>query len=474
MVNNTNILRFLRLLVLLPAVLFMFACADLDSTSTIAEIPDTEGNEETLELKQRECWQAEIVGAIYDTAGKLAMNMYSHITKGALAFMMVAFAIWLAFRMLKHVGSFTEESPAEVWTEITRKLFICLVCGILASSPQGSLFVLNSIIFPIYNAFLELGGEIVSRASEGGLAWTRESLGDDAMFGGQAGTLTQAKYDSVCTVDAVNRAAAASLGIDVGSMGAGEATALMDAATLNSFPKAPQQMMECLICSVNERLNFGYKLGWGVMKAPGFMAMICGLIVIVIFTFVKLGFVFYLVDSIFRFTMMVLILPLLIMSFAFKPTKKWATTGFLTILNSGAFMMCIAVIMFMCLAVVQQIMVDNKEMFTTNYADFADFSAPFLMLLLVCFLIVSSIGIAKTICDSLVGGGGDANFQKRVATAVATAGKFLFVKLTMGVGAVVLRNSAGARKLQSTFKKGKASLNALAGEGGGDEDEDNE
>ena len=32
--------------------------------------------------------------------------------------MMVAFAVWFAFRIMRHVSSFTEESPAEVWTEV--------------------------------------------------------------------------------------------------------------------------------------------------------------------------------------------------------------------------------------------------------------------------------------------------------------------------------------------------------------------
>ena len=86
----------------------------------------------------------------------------------------------------------------------------------------------------------------------------------------------------------------------------------MGAATLDhGFPAEPQRMMECLTCAINERMNYGIKLGWISMLLPGVMATICGFILVCVFCFVKLGFAFYLVDAIFRFAMMVMILPLL-------------------------------------------------------------------------------------------------------------------------------------------------------------------
>lgn len=435
MVMNINIAKSLKLLVLIPTILLLFACTKVDDNSTIIE--NTEDNV-ALEVQHRECWQSAIVGAIYDTTSHITMGMYAHMTQGAMALMMVAFAIWLAFRMIKHVSSFTEDSPAEVWSEVMKKFFLCFVCGLLASSPTGVIWVLNSLIFPIYNAFLELGSEMLSHLGEEGKAGSNITSIYIPFIGD-----VESKYPLLCTVTN------------------------MDPATPEGFPTAPKQMMECLICAVNERLNFGFKLGWVIMSQPGFMAIICGLIMVAIFFFVKIGFVFYLVDSIFRFSLMVLMLPILIMAYAFKPTRKWTTTGFTTILNSAAFMMCIAIVILMAIVAVQQILIDNKELIEANETSLADFSVPFLMLLLVGFLLVGSMDIAKSIANSIIGGGGENNFQKKVATGVLKVGKWAAMGILTGGAGLAVANSSKLRAMKGKMKEMQANLASMA-----DDDDD--
>ncbi len=402
MVKNINIARFWKLLFIIPAVLLLFACTAVDDNNSA--INNTEDSVALAE-KHRECWQAAVVGAIYDTTSTITMGMYSHMTEGAMALMMVAFAVWLSFRILQHVSSFTEESPAEVWTEVMKKFFLCFVCGLLATSTTGVLWVLNSIVFPIYNAFLELGSEMLGHFAQEGAGSATTQYSGRMLYIPLTGEV-EAKHEIACTVSN------------------------MDPATVTSFPSAPKQMMECLICAVNERLNFGFKLGWVIMTQPGFMALVCGLIMMILFAFIKLGFVFYLVDAIFRFAMMLLIMPILIMAYAFKPTRSWTASGFKTILNSAAFMMCIAIVILMCLAAIQQILLDNKELIESDQTSLADFSKPMLMLMLVGFLLVGSMGIAQNISQALVGGRSGANFQKQVGKMIFTVGK----KAALAVG----------------------------------------
>lgn len=133
-----------------------------------------------------------------------------------------------------------------------------------------------------------------------------------------------------------------------------------------SFPDGPRTMMNCMICTVNERLTLGFFLSFKVMDAPGFMSLITGLFILICFTIVKLGFIFYLVDSIFRFTMMAIILPILIMSYAFKQTSSWAKNGFLTIINSAALMMFMGIMMSMALLAMEKIITDNSDIFNDN------------------------------------------------------------------------------------------------------------
>ena len=179
------------------------------------------------------------------------------------------------------------------------------------------------------------------------------------------------------------------------------------------------------------------------------------------------------VDSIFRFAMMVLIMPILIMAYAFKPTRGWTATGFKTILNSAAFMMCIAIVILMALAAVQQILVDNRELFEGDETSLADFSKPLLMLMLVAFLLVGAMDIAKTIADELVGGGGNTNFQKRVAKmglAVLTwAGIGVGKKIAGTAMKAGAAHSSKIRAMQGSYKGVRSKLRSLAGED--DEDE---
>ena len=340
----------------------------------------------------RECWQTGMIDLLYQNMGKIAMGMYAKITDGALPLMMIAFALWTIFRLLKFVGSFTEDSPAEIWNEIVRKLFVCLICGLIASSTTQILWLLNTVVFPIYYAFLELGAAILNSAGDGSnfkagstvLSFFQEKL-----------TLNE---PVMCSAPAIGKASIESL----------------------SFPDGPRTMMNCMICTVNERLTLGFFLSFKVMDAPGFMSLITGLFILICFTIVKLGFIFYLVDSIFRFTMMAIILPILIMSYAFKQTSSWAKNGFLTIINSAALMMFMGIMMSMALLAMEKIITDNSDIFNDNANEmsFSEFSIPFMCIMLVGFLISSSVNLAQQVTDSLVGGNSDSLFQKRVGTFV--------------------------------------------------------
>lgn len=439
MEKKFDITKILRVVAMFSLVFLLFACGGNDAVTTA--VNDTEGkpvSEEEMEANTKDCWQAAVIGTIYETTGKLTMSMYNRLTEGAMALMMVAFALWLCFRMMKHVSSFTEESPAEVWTEVSRKFFICFVCGLLASSTEGVLFVLNSIIFPLYNAFLELGSAMIQNVSvQGGGSFNYNARVMNIPFSGEV----SAQYDIVCKAGVLSK------------------------ASIDGFPGEPAKMMECLTCAINERLNFGIKLGWIVMLQKGVMAFFCGLILVCVFLFVKLGFAFYLVDAIFRFAMMVMILPILIMAYAFKPTKKWTQVGFMTILNSAAFMMCIAIVMIMIFAATQQVLIEQKEVLEDK-GSFADFSVPFIMLLLIAFLTVGSLGVAKSIVDNLVGGGGEANVQKQFAKAVAGIGKAVLTWVTGGIGRVALENSAKLRKMRAGANALKVKMNNWAGRSG--------
>lgn len=368
-----------------------------------------------VEAQQGTCWISAIIGGLYDAIGTASLEMYNHITNGADALMMIAFAVWFSFKMLEHVSSVREVNPAEFWTEVLRKLFICLFCGLLASSTTGLLYLLNLVIFPIYNAMLEFGSEILS-------ASTNVVDATDAPI--------------ICKVTGNTR-------IDT-------------RAEILQFPSAPRQMMECLACAVWTKLNFGFELGYRAMKLCSFMAFLVGLLIIIVFTIVKIGFAFYLVDTVFKMGIMLIILPLLVMSFAFKSTSKYAKKGFFIIINSAGFMMFIAIVISMTLLALDELI--NKQKIINTEGESPELSVTILCLLLLCFLVVASIGVAQEVTNSLVGGNSQSKFNEKVKVV----GQMVLGAITGGA-TFALKKIALVQKAQKKFNKFKKAANKLAG-----------
>ena len=430
MLKNLNIAKLLKLLVLiLPMVLVLTSCSidETQSTNKQAAISGTDDPNQIANA-HRGCWQTAITDQLYDTMSKAAMQMYTKITNGALTFMMVAFAVWFSFRLLKHLSSVMEENAAEVWTEVLRKLFLCFALGTIASSGDYVIFFLNKAVFPIYNAFLEFGSEI--------LVGTVKSKDLTLTIFGES--VTWKSQDIICKFDSKN----------IETVGA-------------AFPQSPKVMMGCLVCSVNERMSIGIKMAATVLQDNGFMVILVGLLLMFCFTMVKLGFVFYLVDSIFKFTIVAIILPLLIMSYAFEPTKKWFNWGFLAILNSAAFMMFIAVMVTMALLAVEEVIINNPSVFNSDDKNsFKQLSVPVLCLLMICVLIVSSVEIAQQVTNSLVGGGTDSKFQKKLKAVVQTVAGWVGGFLTAGVSKTI---SGVYEKIQEVKKNVGKSAGSQSG-----------
>lgn len=420
--GKQNILRLLGILLLVLSIAFTLSGCSQEGAL------DTEKTDEELAAEHRTCWQDKVLVLLYDTMGKAAMGTYSKLTEGAFALMMVAFAVWLAFTLLAYISSIKEESSGELWNQILAKFVVCFACGTLASSTDGLLWVLNMILFPIYNAFLEFGGAVLT-ASSGVAENGKQTI---QVFGEtiEAGRSIVCKPEGVAT------------------------------ASLDGFPTGPRNMMSCLICAVNERLTLGNKLAFEVMRMEGFMVTVIGLIILVTFTIIKVSFVFYLVDTIFRFAMIIVLLPLLIMAYAFPFTKKWVKQGMSTVLNSGAFMMVIAILIAMAIMAVFKVIQNNPETFNPQgeeqKAAFKELNPAVLSLLLIAFLIKGTLGVAQTITQKLVGGSSEAKFQKKMRAAVMMVGKMILMWLTAG-GSKALEAVQKVKKVRETMDKVKNS-----------------
>ena len=117
-------------------------------------------------------------------------------------------------------------------------------------------------------------------------------------------------------------------------------------------------------------------------------------------------------------------LPLMIMGYPFKQTRKLLSSGINNMVNSAAFMMFFAIIISMCMIAITDIL-NQIQGALQNEKAFMDFSVAFICMMMVGFVVISSIQIAGKLCDGIVGGSSNAAFQKSAKALIVGAFKWV-------------------------------------------------
>jgi hypothetical protein len=262
-------------------------------------------------------------------------------------------------------------------------------------------WVLGNIIFPVYNAFLEFASEILS-------------------------TTVETKSVTVITVPVFNH----DVTIDAKSL-ACTVSQIEITKDTTGFPDSPKQMMDCMVCAINNSLAFGMTIAFDAMRGTKVVQWIIGILLLLSFLFVRLTFVFYLIDTIFRFTVMVIMLPLMIMFYPFPKTRGILGSGIAKMLNSAAFMMFFATTIVVCIRAISTILKSMENVFnpvssssdTSAYVP-SDFGVPIICLFMIMFLIFTSISLSSKMCDTFVGGSSKSSFQKSAKALIVGAIKW--------------------------------------------------
>lgn len=420
-----------KLLMIILTVVMLAACSDKEDSLVVGEV----------DTKDQNCLSCYILESMYKAIGANVMLLHGQFTRAAMPIMMVAFSIWLALRLLKFVSSVTETNPGEVWNEILRKAGICLLCGILASSTDGLMYVINFLVFPLYSAFLELGIEILS------LSFNSSEQVDFTVFGTDVNV---AGVSMICTVEGNTF------------------------ATATEFPQAIGEAMKCMVKLLSAYLTIGGDIAITVMKqvSNNLTSKIMGILLFLFFWVVKIGFSFYLVDAIFQMGIIILLLPLYILSYAFSPTRAWTKKGLGHVLASSAFMMCFSIITALVLVAMISLIRENPTIFNPDdlEANMQDISIGFMCLLLIGFLIYGSMGVSQELTSGLLGTGISANFQRNLKAAVQGMGEAIWGGIgfvaTFGVSLMAQSNIRLISEIGKRIQKAQAlrgKLQELAG-----------
>jgi hypothetical protein len=246
-------------------------------------------------------------------------------------------------------------------------------------------------------------------------------------------------------------------------------------ASAGGLQGAVQPLSDCMICNINARLNGGIKIGIGLISTLSAGPIIVGLVMIVLFTLAKFGFVLYVVDSLFRVNFAAFLLPLLIAGVPFNYTRKWSKHGLLMFLNSAGCMLFIGLLIGIAVGALENIYGDLVGQNALDPKEVEGVAGTMLLTMVLISLLVFNIpGQGVVLSDKFVGGGGGLVFAKKVSkfiiNSVKAAGAAILAGVTGGASSGV---SATAEKFETSMEvlhnmKQKAhsvsrSLNSVAG-----------
>lgn len=437
--------NLLRVLFVLFSVLFLLTACGAEQDGAIAI---DQGDPRKAAELQNTCWQRKFLEYFYKNIGTQTKTVYTNLTsENLLNVVLLGFTIWMAYQILRHISTPTPESLGEFWTKIIRKAFLCAFCGILASSTSQIYYLINNFIFPIYITILEFTSEIMERLAKDPDAMVKtisikSTFSDDATTGAY-----------ICEVYPDNW----------GATGCKYAQKSGDTFSESNFPSAPLDMLGCMACAVSDRLSIGYDIGIRLMKLVSLTSFICGGFLIVCFTIAKLCFVLYLVDSIFRLNMILIILPFLIMAYPFEQIRKWSIKGFQIILSSSAIMLCLGIIVSTTILAMQKMLVQEDIGFG-NQELYENFGTTALSLIFMGFMIVKATGLAVDLSGRIVGYKGSTGFQKKVQQLVAMIAKGAFHIITVGGGKVattIIDHIERLREIREKYRQAKAKMQEM-------------
>lgn len=416
--NWKNIMRIL--LIVLCCLVFLTACSEDEGGTPIRTAEQGGEAPEVVADSQRQCWQEGLLRSFYSNIGAQTSNVYKALTsENVYATMMLIFSIWMALQILRHVSTTTPESLGEFWTKILQKGFLCIVCGMLASSTDQIVYAINNFVFPIFITLLEFASNIMDILSK--------ANPDSNLSGVQIIPDSGEKKDIICEtythfMSSCTISNAASVKFDVAG----------------GMPQGPLDLMACMACSISDRLSIGYILAYKLFRVATILSVLVGIIIIVTFTIAKFSFVLYLVDSIFRLNMMMIIMPFLILFFPFTQTRKWTATGFKFIINSSAILLCLALLVSMSVVAMEEILLDHNLGF--NFAEpkeYYNFGVVPMAMIFLGFLMVKISGMAVELAGKVVGGGGNTKFQKAIAAIVGTMASYALRFCTAGASKIM-------------------------------------
>lgn len=448
---KVNLFTLCKILcIVLCSVFLLSACSNDPGGRLISEYEQGDnpnqngGNEESLNAAQSSCWQGSLITLMYGNFNEMSLKVFERLTgEKLMEIMVLAFTVWMAFQILRHVATPTPESMGEFWTKVIRKGALCFICGLLVSTPENIFYTINSFIMPIYNTMLEFSDRILQNLNTGNVE-AEDFLKFPSFEQDQAICEAFVNQTSSCHYDS--------------------AAASVNSTTISD---APAKLMECMTCAVSDHLNIGFHIAYYLFGIATIPATLTATFLAICFLIAKLGFVVYILDSIVRFDIMLIIIPFLIMFYPFEQTRKWTSIGFKIMLSSAGIMMCLGILISMSIYAMVTLLRDPMIYGSAGDPNaYKNFGITALSLIFIGFLILKSSGLAISLTETIVGYGGSPKLQQNIAKIVSKVASAVFAIVTAGAGTTVtaiLKHSEKLRQIAQKVRAVRAKVQYAAG-----------
>lgn len=389
---------------------------------------------------------------IFNAAQTMATNSYAALAKPIANVMMLGFAIFIAFLVLKYVSAFTKQDAPKFTNEILIQAFKVITAYILLMNAS---FVYEYIVGPVLSAGMEFGSSILFEHGSSYVEWCSveqnllEQVGKMEINPGLLPQYLYVKLD--CFIRSVQ--AEISKAQSIGST-------LMCVARHT----ASETLIDIKI------VNIGI---WD------FSMFFQGLIVWFFAVLISLAFAFYLIDATVRLGIIGALMPFFIASWPFKATSGYTQKGWTMFLNTFfTYVMMGLVVSINIQLIMKSLVTDENDSSALEDAINGDsvtalqqmldigFSG-FLILLACCLFGFKITAQATALASTFAGGGGDGKIGSSIGTLAASGAAGLAVgteKGKVGGAAGFVKNSAAwaSRKTGLTAAASKAGAGAKA------------
>jgi len=309
-------------------------------------------------LKDDECLFCPLFRVLFNTAGSLAQKTYNALKDALVAVVIVAFALWIAWYVLKQVSALEVKKPSKMIQEILVQAFRVLLVVLILKASYGQ--ILRLTIDPIFNT---------------GMNYVQTVTG--------AGTCSSAApymqnikgYEKEMSTDAES-----ALPLSMGQ-------------NIICSMKSMQDAVWRVVAFGRECRCVGWKIKAYIKSIlPNFAYVLTGDFLIVAGLILLLAFPWCLIDCILNMAVAAALLPAAVAAWAFKITSGYLKTVFNFFLNAMFNFVFLSIILYIIITVVNQFLL-VVDQYSTEYDKLIDpihglafWSVNGLKLLMVCLL----------------------------------------------------------------------------------------